>query len=310
MRTKPWLVVGILALVACGPSSRNSGHGDDDGRDGANGSCSPENTPAACSDGVDNDCDGEVDCADPDCSGVGSCPVCGQVDNPLSSPLVLPDGACGTNDNGNCSCTTDANCANIQPAGQHCFTIGAGDLECRASYIAKLHYMSFGANQVFQDGDLTSVCVVMEHSWVRDLEIQLVAPSGQIVQLQKFLGQTGSEIYLGKANDCDTDANPVPGVGAMYCWSPTATKPDMLNYANGGGTMASVIGCDGESHVEMPPDTYSAADPWSNLNGAMMNGDWELRVTDLWPEDNGYIFSWSITWNINAIQDCTGPIIL
>jgi len=28
-----------------------------------------------CNDGVDNDCDNQLDCADPDCSGVGTCPV-------------------------------------------------------------------------------------------------------------------------------------------------------------------------------------------------------------------------------------------
>ena len=34
----------------------------------------PENTPARCADGIDNDCDGLIDCADPGCAGVVSCP--------------------------------------------------------------------------------------------------------------------------------------------------------------------------------------------------------------------------------------------
>ena len=298
------LSCSFLLIAACGPSGRPGGPGGGgDGPDAQSVSCtsggSAENTPAACSDGQDNDCDGLYDCSDPDCSGIGSCPVCGMVDHPLSAPLALPDGVGGT------TCTTDANC----PTGQHCFDIPGTDKECRESYIAKLHYMSFGATQTFMPGNLQSVCVNMEHSWMRDLRIDLVAPSGQIIQLQKMLGQSGGEIYLGMANDCDSDASPVPGTGAMYCWTPTATKPAMLDYANGGGSMNSVANCNGGSSQELPPDNYSAADPWTNLVGATLNGDWELRVTDLWPIDNGYIFSWSMSWDPSIVQDCSGPII-
>jgi subtilisin-like proprotein convertase family protein len=225
------------------------------------------------------------------------------VDHPLSSPLALPDGV------GMTACATDADC----PAAQHCFDIpdnqDGNPKECRASYIARLHYTSFGANQKFVAGNLVSVCVEIEHSWLRDLRIDLVAPSGEIVQLQRMLGQSGDEIYLGQANDCDSDAHPVPGIGAMYCWAPSATRPAMLDYANSGGAMVSVATCNGGVAVELPPDTYAAADPWTNLVGAMMNGDWQLRITDLWPIDNGYIFQWSITWATSAVTNCSGPII-
>ena len=302
------LVITSLSLAACGPTARNGGPGGGgDGTTDASGpiNTGPENTPTACSDGVDNDGDGYADCSDPDCSGVGNCPVCGSVDHPLSAPLALPDGV-GATTSGAATCTNDASCV----AGQHCFDIPGTDLECRESYIAKLHYMSFGATQKFALGNLQQVCVNMEHSWMRDLRIDLVAPSGEVLQLQKMLGQTGSEIYLGKANDCDSDASPVPGTGAMYCWSPTATKPAMLDYANGGGAMSSVANCAIGTSQEMPPDTYAAADPWSKLVGASLNGDWELRITDLWPIDNGYIFSWSMTWDPTAVENCMGPIIL
>ena len=40
-----------------------------------------------------------------------------------------------------------------------------------------------------------------------------------------------------------------------------------------------------------------------------MNGDWELRVTDLWQIDNGYIFIWSMAWDPMSITNCTGPLI-
>jgi len=319
MNLRRSLVIGMLlataVLAACGPGARNGGgNGSDvDGAVNCNGTPSAENTPETCSDGIDNNCNGLIDCADPSCSGIGSCPVCGMAEHPVSSPLVLPDGACGDATHTSCTCTTDADCAALLPAGQqHCFDIqdGLGGHECRLSYISKLHFMGFGATQKFAAvSNIQSVCVNIAHSWMRDLDIQLVAPSGQIVELDKFGGRTGGEIYFGMAydvEDCGTSTN--VGVGADYCWTPTAVKPAMLTYA-GTGTMNSVATCSGGTTQEMPPDKYSASDPWLNLIGADLNGDWQLRVTDLWPIDEGYVFKWSIQFDPSIVQDCSGPIV-
>jgi len=85
---KLWVSL-TLVLVACGPSPRKHGGGDD-GTDASTAQCVP--TAEICDDMVDNDCDGLTDCNDPDCSGVGTCPVCGMVQHPLGQPLALPDG--------------------------------------------------------------------------------------------------------------------------------------------------------------------------------------------------------------------------
>ena len=68
--------------------------------------------------------------------------------------------------------------------------------------------------------------------------------------------------------------------------------------------MLSYAGAD-----ELPPGDYQSSDPWTNLFGAPLDGTWELVVTDLWPQDNGYLFSWSITFDANLVSDCSGPII-
>jgi hypothetical protein len=287
----------VLVFAACGPGARGGGGGGNDIDAGQNCAApSAENTPAACSDGIDNDCDGVVDCSDPDCSGVGSCPVCGMAQHPLGAPLALPDGIVGT------ACTTSATCSGGTP---NCV-----ESECHGSYNSKLHFDGFAANQTFTAvSNIQSVCVTMEHSWARDMEIALIAPSGQQVIMHKFLGRTGGEIYLGQANDCDSDATPVPGVGAEYCWTPTAVKPTMLGYADSGGAMASAPSCLSGTAEEMPPGDNSAADPWTNLVGATLNGDWQIQVTDLWPIDNGYIFQWTIAFDPSIVQDCSGPII-
>jgi len=296
MRSTPYFA-SLALLVACGPAPRHNG---DDGPDsGSGGSCTStgvENDPTTCSDGVDNDCSGHTDCADPSCSGIGNCPVCGMVQHPLSSPLPLPDGIIGS------SCSSDAQCSGSTPS--------CVEMECHGSYTSKLHFTGFGQNQQFMAiSNIQSVCVTIEHSWARDMEISLMAPTGQLVRLSKFKGRSGGELYLGMANDCDSSGSPVPGTGADYCWKPNATKMPMLDFADSGGTMNQVTGCDSLSHEEIPPGDYQASDSWGNLIGATLNGDWQIVVTDLWPIDNGYIFKWSISFDPSILQDCSDPVI-
>jgi hypothetical protein len=302
MKSSLGIILCSSLLIACGPTAGqgddNTGDGDGDGFPDAGPACSAsgaENTAAACSDDQDNDCDGKWDCSDPDCSGLGDCPVCGEVNTSAGSGIVLPDGIVGS------SCSTSAQCGGGTP---ECV-----ESECHASYVSTLNVIGFGPNQTFDSGDLiSSVCVTMEHSWLRDMEMRLIAPGGQILRLQQFLGRTGGEVYLGQANDCD-EGSPSPGTGAMYCWKPTATNSTMLAYANAGVGMGSATSCSFGSPEMLPAGDYAAADPWTSLGGSPLNGEWKFVVTDLWPADNGFLFDWTITFNANAVEDCSGPIV-
>jgi hypothetical protein len=302
------IMLGGLA-DGCGPSVTspdNLGAGDaaPDAYEYACVPTGPENTPATCSDGIDNDCNGNSDCYDPSCSGIGGCPVCGMVQHPLGQPFFLPDGV-----NSGTPCTTNAQCSGGTPS--------CVENECHASYTSSLHFDGFGQGQsVTQVSDLVSICVNMEHEWIRDLEVTIQAPSGEVLQLNKFLGRTGGEVYLGHPNDCDsccpapatTCAAATPNVGADYCWKPTATNKSMLDYANTGGAMLTYTDASGD-HPELPPGDYQAAGAWTSLVGATLNGDWKLVVTDLWAEDVGFVHSWSIAFNPAIVQKCGGPVI-
>jgi subtilisin-like proprotein convertase family protein len=329
MRAHFYLLGAILTMsctvVGCGPASRDGGKGGPGGgggADGGNGACTPtgpENTPATCSDGIDNDCNGLVDCMDPSCSGIGMCPVCGQVEHPEGTPIDLPDGVCGTNGNGNCTCSTDADCGSLQPAGQHCFPIGGGTNNCRISYTSTVNFSSFGSTQkLMQPSDIVSVCVNMSHEWARDLEIDLIAPSGEKLSLDKFEGQSCPtnftavcEVYLGHPVDTDSDGTGSPEEGMTYCWTPTSTQKSILGYADAGGNMNSWDGKDVEPDTgsNVTTASYAASDPWTKLVGATLNGAWTFAVTDLWPQDAGKLHSWTITFNAQIVQNCSTPPI-
>lgn len=161
-------------------------------------------------------------------------------------------------------------------------------------YETSVYLTEFSPGQVLiNPNDLESICVNMEHSWMRDIEISLTCPNGQSIILHNFGGQTGSQVYLGIPNDNDL-FNPIPGTGYDYCWVPNAPNPTWLTYANtvlpgGGGTL--------------PAGNYSSYDPFSDLIGCPLNGEWTITVTDLWPIDNGYIFSWSINFDETLYPD-------
>ncbi len=156
-----------------------------------------------------------------------------------------------------------------------------------ASYMTSVTFTQFAPGQTLDNiDDLLKIFVVMEHSWLRDLQIKLSCPNGQSVVLHNHAGQVGDEEYLGVPYHNDEGLPPVPGVGWEYGWS---SNPDYdatwLEYVN-------------TNHPgTLPSGTYRSYEPLTNLLGCPLNGDWTITVTDLWPLDNGFIFSWGIEFD-------------
>lgn len=267
-----------FGVVACGPQGRDQYGGGAD--------APPQTGPEVCNDAFDNDQDGNTDCGDPECSGVGECPVC---EPPTTQALALPDGI----DEEGGSCSSDATCGANKCVANF----------CASPYISQAIWSTFAANATLTNpNQLLKVCLEIEHSWLADLQIELVAPNSSHLILHAYNRSHAPSIYLGDANDGDdasTGVQPQPGVGQKYCFTPTGTQ----QIWQGAVTSAS----DGGSKIT--PGDYASEGPWNVIAGSPLNGTWELRVTDLWADDNGFLFSWSMEFDPALAPGC-GPVII
>ena len=140
-----------------------------------------------------------------------------------------------------------------------------------------------------QQGTIDSVCIDIQHIWVDDLDVFLIAPSGQVLELT-------------------TDNGGISSNYTSTCFTPTATTP----IAGLGAAASPFTG-------EFQPEGN-----WSNLYGSPVNGTWELLVIDDALGFDGNLLRWSIafapTYNFNyqwspldtahmSCTDCPDPRI-
>lgn len=278
MKLQSFALLLSFGLVACGPEGREQAGGGVD--------AAPQIGPELCDDGFDNDQDGNADCTDPQCSGIGACPVC---EPPTTQALALPDGI--DEDGGTCS--TDASCTSGYCVAGFCAT----------PYISKAIWSTFAPNLTLTNpNQLQKVCLEIEHSWLADLQVELVAPNNAHLILHAYNRSHAPSIYLGDANDGDdasTGVSPQPGTGNKYCFTPTA----MTQIWQG----AQIASMDGNEKITA--GDYGSEGPWNVIMGSPLNGTWELRVTDLWADDNGFLFSWSMEFDPALAPGC-GPVII
>jgi len=135
--------------------------------------------------------------------------------------------------------------------------------------------------------DITNVCLNMEHSFLGDLDIRLICPNGQSISLKDYPGGGGT--YLGGALD---DGSTSPGTGSTYCFTPGAAT---LLVSGPTVTAGSPAGS------SITPGNYMPAQPFSNLIGCPLNGNWTIQVTDHLAIDNGYIFNWDINFSAGLL---------
>jgi len=140
----------------------------------------------------------------------------------------------------------------------------------------EITFNQFGTAAIDEAEDIQSILVNMEHSFVGDIIINIICPTGEVLSLWPEAG--GSGTYLGVPIDIDDG---VPGQGFDYTWSPASTSGTWLEGINGfGGTI--------------PEGDYEPEGDWADLFGCPLNGTWQLEICDVVGADDGWVFEFGI----------------
>lgn len=167
-------------------------------------------------------------------------------------------------------------------------------------YQSPLTFTIFPPEAVLTDiNDIESVCLNIEHSYPGDLNIRLYCPNGQYLDL------------LANPNLCDDNflgepvrTNTLPDLAGSpynYCWAPTSTEGTLSDNAN--SALYSFTDNANNSYVDhayFPENTYQADGDFNELLGCPMYGDWEIYIYDYLEQDNGFLFSWDLNFNLES----------
>ncbi len=178
------------------------------------------------------------------------------------------------------------------------------------SYNTSINLTGFNPNAtVTSAGDLQSICINMEHSYLGDLEVWLECPSGQTVILfDAFNGTTGQfpggfgggGTWLGDANDQGTGT---PGIGFDYCFSSTINTWGTMDDEHPANTVPVNSFSPPSGNAMNPNGIYLPQQSFDALIGCPLNGDWTLHVQDNLAQDDGYVFNWSLNFNNDLLPD-------
>ncbi|MFA7081693.1 MAG: T9SS type A sorting domain-containing protein [Bacteroidales bacterium] len=164
--------------------------------------------------------------------------------------------------------------------------------------------------------DILSICTNMEHSHTGDLLIEIVCPNGESTFLKHYTMSGNSSLGIANRldNGCLPENNP-QGIGWNYCYS-----NQLLTNQSGvisGGSMNSPIDSteiySQSGYFQTPIQNATNQPGWetTDLNGfetlvgCPINGEWNLRICDIWRLDNGYLFSWDIDFSNQLMSETT-----
>ncbi|MEO8589039.1 MAG: PKD domain-containing protein, partial [Flavobacteriales bacterium] len=145
-------------------------------------------------------------------------------------------------------------------------------------FTSEITFTQFAPGQTLTNiNDLQTICIDIEHSFIGDLIISIISPTGESVIMHQ---QGGGATFLGEPVDDDLTPNQ-QGVCYTYCWSPTASNGTWVDNAQ----------------ATLPSGTYESLNPLNGLLGSQLNGTWTIQVCDMWASDNGFICNWGIDFN-------------
>ena len=157
------------------------------------------------------------------------------------------------------------------------------------AYESPVTFSEFIPGAVITNVDqIKNICINIEHSYLRDLDISIRCPNGEIMRLDTTNANFTLEMFLGIPYEADDDIPgnldpPIPGIGFTYCFTPT---PQYGTFFDQALTQAP--------RTSLPEGNYKPIDDFNTLLGCPVNGEWSLIVEDKIKRDNGWLFSWSI----------------
>jgi gliding motility-associated-like protein len=166
------------------------------------------------------------------------------------------------------------------------------------SYQTSVTVDCFSSGQTLTNiNQLQNICLNMEHSYLGDLNITITSPSGQVAILKPYSGTGGGGggTHLGHPWDPGSGADDLaagPGIGLNYCFSMSGTA-----FLVNGPTIPS----QNTPGSTVTPGTYLPTQSFASLLGSPLNGNWTITVTDNLASDNGYIFSWGLTFDPSLV---------
>ncbi len=206
-------------------------------------------------------------------------------------------------------------------AGQTFLPDGNGD-----SYESVIEISGFQEGQLLESANqIVGITAVMEHSYAMDLSIDLETPNGSHVRLfrgaytkdlkdSKVYGPDFGEPVASWIIDSWNEDNITPGIGYEYIWNHNPVFRTMQEEAYDQTlpehTYVSTWGNTLTDHY-FTASSYTPAESFDSIVGTELNGEWKIIVTDWFPDDNGYIFSWNLSLKADkpdSIIDISHPL--
>jgi len=176
-------------------------------------------------------------------------------------------------------------------------------LPCGRPYQDTINVSGFLPGQVINNvNDFEGVFLNMEHSFLGDLNISLIAPNGREVILKSLNPTTfaGNSSFLGRPVESGGMSANIAGVGYEYGFTPNAARGTFRAEAGTAPleTFIDNIGFTNTNRI-LAPGNYTPETPLTALIGAPLNGQWVIKICDDWSVDNGYLFTWRLAFNRN-----------
>jgi gliding motility-associated-like protein len=145
--------------------------------------------------------------------------------------------------------------------------------------------------------------LLLEHSYAGDLDIMITCPDGTTVDLvQQAGGATnyGLPFSDGSVDSGNRSNDFTRGIPFEYTFINSGSQYGQVRNAPRGDTTYTTVPSeiDGVTFTYNDdyffPGTYEPVEPFTQLEGCPLNGEWTITVTDNLRLDNGWLFEWGI----------------